>query len=209
MGWALAPEVLDLRLFFGIDLEEEIRARISSYIVDLRKRLPDSAAKWTRPEGWHLTLKFIGETKREVEIQKLLSEIKGKPFEIAFRRTGFFTPRSPRVFFVEVHAPPQLATLAASIEDAMTQVGIGKETRAYSPHLTLARFGSGRPQGSPTDRNKQKMYTLKQLLDANPDLTNPDFGTMTAKEFVLFQSTLHPQGSIYTKLVRYPLRANS
>lgn len=194
-----------MRLFVGIDLAEAVRYRLQEYVQQLSRELQPDKVKWTRPEGWHLTLKFIGETERGEEIRAALQDVASEPMTLACRGVGFFTPQRPKLFFAEIHGPAALATLATRIDTAVARCGVAREARAFTPHLTLARFGSGRPQGSPQDRSQVKMYPLKRLLDANPDLAQPDFGTMTATEFVLFQSTLHPQGSIYTQLAHYPL----
>ena len=194
------------RLFVGIDIAEAIRERLRQYVGRLQRELPPEAAKWTRPEGWHLTLKFLGETEKHDEITRNLRKIKGAPFDIRFRGTGFFTPRSPRIFWAGVETPEALPHLAAQIDVALEPLGFEREQRQYSPHLTLARFGSGRPTGSPKDRNAMKMYALKQLIEHKPELAQLDFGTMTANEFILYQSQLSPQGSRYTKLERFALK---
>jgi RNA 2',3'-cyclic 3'-phosphodiesterase len=194
------------RLFVGVSISEEIRERLSKYVEHLERELPPQSVKWTQPEGWHLTLKFLGETEKQEEITRALRQIRGKPFAIRFRGTGFFTPRSPRIFWVGVEAPETLPQLAAQIDAALEPLGFEREERRYSPHLTLARFGSGRPQGSRKDRNASKMYALKQLLERRPELAQVDFGTMTANEFILYESQLSPKGSTYTKLEVFSLR---
>ena len=193
------------RLFVGIDLVEPIRERLHAYVQRLQSEIPADAAKWTRPEGWHLTLKFLGETEKQAEITQKLLKIKGAPFNIRFHGTGFFTPRSPRIFWAGVEAPEALPHLAAEIESTLEPLGFEREQRKYSPHLTLARFGSGRPTGSAKDRTAMKMYALKQLIERKPELAQVDFGTMTANEFILYQSQLSPKGSKYTKLERFAL----
>jgi RNA 2',3'-cyclic 3'-phosphodiesterase len=194
-----------MRLFVGIDIAEPIRERLREYVERLQRELPPESVKWTRPEGWHLTLKFLGETEKQDAITQKLRQIKGAPFDICFRQTGFFTPRSPRIFWAGVEAPEDLSELAAHIEAALEPLGFEREPRKYSPHLTLARFGSGRPQGSRKDRAANKMYALKQLIERKPELAQVEFGTMTANEFILYQSQLSPKGSRYTKLERFSL----
>jgi 2'-5' RNA ligase len=193
------------RLFVGIDIADEIRGRLAEYVQRLERELPRESVKWTRPEGWHLTLKFLGETEKLDSIVRELRQIRGKPFDVRFRGNGFFTPRSPRIFWVGVEAPETLPQLAAQIDAVLEPLGFEREQRRYSPHLTLARFGSGRPQGSRKDRNANKMYALKHLLASKPELEQIEFGTMTANEFTLYQSQLSPKGSKYAKLERFAL----
>jgi 2'-5' RNA ligase len=194
-----------MRLFVALDISPDIHERIHDYVERLKREMPDLPAKWARPEGWHITLKFIGETERMEEIKRALATVAAAPFELTFRGFGFFTARSPRVFYVDVHASAALPDLARQVDQATSKAGIPTETAKYSPHLTLARFGSGRPQGAASDRNRRKMYTLKALIEARPDLRNIEFGRMTANEFFLYQSVLHPKGAQYTKLASYKL----
>lgn len=192
-----------MRLFVGIPVSEEIRGNISDYMGELEGWAPGT--KWVRPESLHVTLKFIGNTEKLEEIRTALATVKASAFSLRFHGTGFFTPRSPRVFWVGIEAGPELATLAKGVEEALVPLGIEREARPYAPHLTLARTGSGRPQGARGDRSKPKMYALKQRLEQAPALAQMDFGTMQATEFVLYQSETRPEGARYTKLARFPL----
>jgi RNA 2',3'-cyclic 3'-phosphodiesterase len=192
-----------MRLFVGIDITEQIRGRMAAYMASLEGIAPGT--KWVRAESLHLTLKFIGESAKVEEIKAALAEVRGATFAVGFCGTGFFTPRSPRVFWVGVKAGPELQSLATSVEEALVPLGIEKEAREYSPHLTLAREGSGRPMGAPSDRHKLKMYTLKQAVEADTKLRDADFGTMQATEFFLYQSETRPEGAKYTQLARFPL----
>jgi RNA 2',3'-cyclic 3'-phosphodiesterase len=194
---------MTMRLFVGIDIPDEIRGRISQYMLALDDLAPGT--KWVRPESLHVTLKFIGNSEKIEEIKHAVASISGPRFAIAFRGTGFFTPRSPRVFWAGVQAGPELSALARAVEEALVPFGIEKEAREYSPHLTLAREGSGQPSGTRSDRKKPKMYALKTKVESNPGLANIDFGTMQATEFFLYQSETLPEGAKYTKLARFTL----
>src|SRR6266568_4063268 len=141
-----------MRIFVGIDLESEIRAGISRFLDGVRGFAPD--VRWVRPESLHVTLKFIGEQKPErVEaIQERLRSVEGAAAEIRFAGYGFFpTAKSPRVFWIGIQAGPELAELATNIDAAIAELGIPREDRPFSPHLTLARGGGG--SGSPRWRN--------------------------------------------------------
>lgn len=191
-----------MRLFVGLDIDEPIRQRIVAYMDELRRVAPD--VRWVAPASLHVTLKFIGEfsDQRVTDVNKALSGVGGQTFELFFKGCGFFTPRAPRVFWVGIEAGYELRALALAVEAALVPLGIAREEREFSPHLTLARTGSGRPQGSPADRHKPTMQELKARVSAKPA---PDFGTMLAREFFLYQSKLSPRGAQYTKLERFPL----
>lgn len=194
-----------MRLFVGIAITEEIRKSIAAYALRLENAMPDVPAKWVRPESLHVTLKFIGESEKVAEIQDQLKSLASPPVTMRFRNVGFFSPRKPRVFWLGVEAGPELEKLATSIDERLVRVGVPKEPHTYQeyqPHITLARVGSGRPQPGARDRNKA---TMKALQDFVAKQLPPDFGTMTADEFILFRSETLPGGSVYTPLKRFPL----
>ncbi len=195
-----------MRLFVAIDLTDEIRHRISEYISQLKRELPAAATtKWVRVESLHLTLKFIGESNRLDELKSSLQGGHSSSFELSIRDVGFFTPRAPRIFWAGVHATAELNKLAGDIDAALVQVGIPKEKDEHHPHITLARSGSGRPHAAKDDRNKPWMLDLQQAIAAKQELANPDFGTMTPREFFLFRSETLPDGARYTKLASFSL----
>ena len=195
-----------MRVFIGIDLDPEVRARIARFLEGVESFAPE--ARWVRPESLHITLKFIGEqTPEQVEsISERLRGIEGSAFEIRSGGYGFFpTAKAPRVFWIGIHAGPQLAELAGSVDVAVAELGIPREDRPFSPHLTLARAGgrSGSPKWRKGDGPNSTFAVVEKRLAAMGEL---DFGKMTAHEFILYQSQLSPKGSKYTKLQRFPLR---
>lgn len=196
-----------MRLFVALDIDDTISDRITRFVEGVRNFSPD--ARWVKPESLHVTLKFIGEQPDEKleAIKKSLSGISAASTQIQFRGYGFFpTPKSARVFWIGMEAGPQLAALAAAIDDKMAPLKIPKEERAFSPHLTLARAGggSGSPRSRKEDRPNRVFQTLQEKL---ANLTAPDFGTMTPHEFFLYQSQLSPKGSTYTKLASFELQS--
>lgn len=182
-----------MRIFVALDIPGEIRTRLAEYVERVRQYAPE--ARWARVDGLHLTLKFVGhvDDAKVAEISKALAAVKAAPFEITLAKIGFFpTPRSPRVFWVGVEAGEELPQLASAIESKLEKLGIAREEREYNAHLTLAREGS----------TPLSLKSLAPLLEREPA---PQFGTMTAREFWLYQSELGRGGSKYTKLERYGL----
>lgn len=195
-----------MRLFLALDIDDAIRERIARFVEGVRNFAPD--ARWVHAESLHVTLKFIGEQPESalLALKQTLSQVGVPACEIRFQGYGFFpTPKSARVFWIGMQAGPELATLAAAIDDKMPALGIPKEDRAFSPHLTLARGrgGSGSPRRRREDKPNRVFQHLQEKLAALP---SPEFGTMTPREFFLYQSQLSPKGSKYTKLERFPLK---
>ena len=194
-----------MRVFVALDIDDSIRARLATFLDGVRGFSPE--ARWVRPESMHVTLKFIGEKPAEVveEIKQSLSGIRAGTIEISFRGYGFFpTSKAPRVFWIGIAAGPQLAALAKSVDEATAVLGVPQEEHDFSPHLTLARRGSGAPHWRKGDRAgaANSFQRLQEKLAAMPAL---EFGTMTAREFFLYQSQLHPGGAKYTKIGRFGL----
>jgi RNA 2',3'-cyclic 3'-phosphodiesterase len=194
-----------MRLFIALDIDNAIRERISRFAEDVKGFAPD--ARWVKPESLHVTLEFIGEQPEEVvtQIQSTLKSVDGNATKIHFNGYGFFpTAKAARVFWIGIEAGPSLAALVASVDEKMATLGIPKENRAFSPHLTLARGtgGSGSPRWRKEDGPNRTFQRLQEKLAALP---SPDFGTMTAREFFLYQSQLSPKGSQYSKLARFNL----
>src|SRR5579863_7812016 len=171
-----------MRVFVGMDIDEDIRARMATFVAEVRALAPE--VRWVAPESWHITLKFVGEKPEAAvaEIEKALGGISAERFEIAFRGHGFFpTAKAARVFWVGIEADGRLAELAAAVEDRLAKIGIAKEERAFSPHLTLARggarigSGSGTPGRRSGDRVNQRFAKLQERLRDRPPL---EFGNM-------------------------------
>jgi 2'-5' RNA ligase len=185
-----------MRLFVALDIPGSIRAHMLTYIERARGLAPE--ARWARPEGLHVTLKFIGEiSDAKVEpINTELAKVKAAALEIKFEGCGFFpTAKSPRVFWIGVEGGPALTHLAAAIDAATDKLGIAREDRAYNPHLTLARAGTG-------PGTQHQLRPLAALAESGAP---PLFGTMTAREFFLYQSQPQRGGSKYIKLQRFRL----
>src|SRR5271157_5147054 len=113
-----------MRVFIAIDLPEPLRAALAEAQLAFRSACRD--ARWTRPEGIHLTLKFLGEisdaqTKQVVEGLAQIGPF--KPFSVEVKGFGFFPEaHRPRVFWAGVAAPPVLAELAAWIKGRMENI---------------------------------------------------------------------------------------
>lgn len=189
-----------MRLFVALDIDDDIRGRIARFIEDVRGFAPE--VRWVQPESLHVTLKFIGEKDEdEVEnIKRTLEKIAAGVVEMNFRGYGFFPgARAPRVLWAGVEAGPELTALAAIVDETLTQLDIPKEEHSFNAHLSLARGG-----GSP--RKRKGDGGLARLQEKLTALPTPEFGTMTAHEFFLYQSQLSPNGSRYKKLASFGLR---
>lgn len=190
-----------MRLFVALDIDPVIRKRIAEFRDAMRALAPD--VRWVAPETFHITLQFLGETKRLDEIQRSLQAVRGRQIHLNFRDAGFFpSPRAPRVFWVGMEADHNLQELVERIGQALQPLGFVRGVAPFSPHLTLARAGSGRPRPVAGERSVPSLRLVQSKLETLGPL---EFGTMAAHEFCLYESKLSSAGARYTKLSRYPL----
>jgi 2'-5' RNA ligase len=182
-----------MRLFVALDIPDAVRRALRELIARLKPECDD--ARWVRPEGMHVTLKFLGETDgaKLDSIKAALSPVRSdRPVDLDFRGLGFFPNEfHPRVIWCGVKGSSNLVTLAASVDAALQPLGFSPESREFSPHLTLARFDSHKG--------------LDTLVRAANNLKSYDFGSARQSEFYLYQSVLKRGGAEYTRLATFPI----
>jgi len=184
-----------MRLFVAFDLPDDVRSALDELIAKLKPVC--RAARWARPEGMHVTLKFIGHAIADGDTEKLdaaraaLATVRSsEPVEIRYRGVGFFPDaRRPRVMWCGVEASTNLAQLAADIERGLESLGIPSETRAFVPHLTLARF--------------KTLEGVEALARSAAEWASRDFGSASETKFHLFESLLKSRGAEYRKIESY------
>ncbi|MGI8741486.1 MAG: RNA 2',3'-cyclic phosphodiesterase [Bryobacteraceae bacterium] len=181
-----------MRLFTGIDLPEDVQDKLERFLAHLR---PTAHLIWSPVYNLHITTKFIGEWP-EQDLEKLTSALRrirgGPPIAIAIRDVGWFpSPHSPRVFWAGIHSGTALADLAKKTEDALEPLGIARERREFSPHLTLARLRLPVP--------------LQVMQQAIAKFESLEFGSAEADRFHLYLSRPGSAGTVYTKLAEFKL----
>src|SRR5215468_4851054 len=180
-----------MRLFFAVDLPDQVRHELS-VVQNALKPLTDSA-RWVSTDSIHITLKFLGEVPEKVldDIDTALAGLSWKPFTVTVHGVGFFPGnRSPRVFWAGMEAPT-MQNLAEELDSRMERSGFEKEKRAFRPHITLARARDSRIDSS--------------LVTAATAYAEHNFGSFTVDRIFLFKSILRPTGALYERLKEYLL----
>jgi 2'-5' RNA ligase len=177
-------------------LPEEVRARAASHIALLRESAPDVRAGWDKPEKLHITLKFLGEietTRIEALERAAARAVSGvASFSIAIEETGAFPPRGlPRVLWLGVRDDTGgLSQLQRRLEDECALENFPRESRAFRPHLTLARLRAPTGARALADLHRQTVFTSEAF---------------NVNELVIMRSELGAGGSRYTPLSRHAL----
>ncbi|HYJ52512.1 MAG TPA: RNA 2',3'-cyclic phosphodiesterase [Allosphingosinicella sp.] len=174
------------RLFVAIRPPAAIRATLLGAMGGI------SGARWQSEDQLHLTLRFIGEVDRHRagDIHAALGAIHQAPFEIALSGIGTFERRGAADAVwagVAPHGP--LKSLHKKVDAALARVGVPPDERAYLPHITLARL-------------KRSSGPVGNLLEQSGGLSSPLF---PVADFALFESTLTPDGAVYSIVERYKL----
>lgn len=191
-----------LRTFIAIELSEDLRKEIGLLQDQLRSQMPRGSVRWVRPEGIHLTLKFLGDTPQEQvdQVKAALSEAAAKagPFRITVRGLGCFpNTRRPRVIWVGLEEPTgTLRRLRDAVEAHVAPLGYPTEKRTFSPHLTVGRV--------------QRHASLSEVRDIGQKVaasTTGLVGEMEVASVCYIKSDLKPSGAVYTTLLETTLNA--
>jgi RNA 2',3'-cyclic 3'-phosphodiesterase len=185
-----------IRTFIAIELPPEIKEAMAGVQAELRKS--DADVGWVRPEGVHLTLKFLGDVE-EGQVARLgdaLAEgLKGETsFILQAKGVGTFpTPKAPRVVWLGVEGEvARLTSLADKVEEICANLEFPKESRPFKAHLTLGRVRS--PRG-----RSQLVKMLENFKDA-------DLGEFKADAVSVMKSELKRTGAVYTEMRRIELK---
>ena len=185
-----------MRLFFAVPVAETVKRIVSRAIDDFP--ISDPPWSWIRPENYHITLKFLGETDEKL-LERLLdagraAAAAASPFELSFGRFGLFPSISrPRVLLFHAESGSErLARLAELLEEKLEPLGFERERRPFRAHLTLARVK--RPLGREILEALEKVPTLP--LEARQDVGH----------IVLVRSVLSREGAKYEEAGSFGLK---
>jgi len=185
-----------MRAFIAI----EIPPAVKEGMAGVRDRLKSAGvdAGWSRPEGVHLTLKFLGEVSEErvPEIMRALALALGDTgwFRLGVEGVGVFpNPASARVVWFGLTGDVNvLVALQAAVEQAMAGLGIESDDRPYTPHLTLGRI--------------KRIRKRAAWLEGLAGVSNSRLPGFEVASVSLIESQLRPSGAVYRELGRVALK---
>ncbi|MGI8961563.1 MAG: RNA 2',3'-cyclic phosphodiesterase [Bryobacteraceae bacterium] len=179
-----------MRLFTAIDPSPEVLLRLERLISVLR---PEAFVKWSPLDNLHVTIKFIGawpESRMDELNDALTSLLPRDPFEVEVKGLGWFpNERAPRILWAGVQGGDPFRKLARETDECLAQLGILKDDRRFTPHLTLARIKNP----VPLDRLRQRIRETQSTL----------FGNFSVAQFALFRSDPGSNASLYRKVGAY------
>lgn len=200
-----------IRAFLAVELSQELRAELATVQQELKRRIEPELKRgtrisWPQPASIHLTLKFFGDMDEQVidPLRIAVEQAIGSrlALTVPLEQLGVFPhPQSPRVLWVgpsenweKGAEAKRIAEIRDAIEQACEGLSFLRETKPFSPHLTLARIKMG-------ERHVGVALAKSGVLDRSLSL-----GSLAVDSVVLMKSELKPTGSVYTKLWDVRLR---
>jgi 2'-5' RNA ligase len=182
-----------IRTFIAIELPDDFKEMLTFFQKELKKQAP--SVRWISVENIHVTLKFLGEVEVErlAEIEHALDHVRRDSTVFSLRTKqfgGFPNLKKPRVCWLGFETSSEMLTLQRRIEDALELAGFERDSRTFSPHLTLGRI-----------KLPQNFDALYAFTENNPFPACE----IAVKEYCLIRSNLKPQGAVYTPIHRYSL----
>jgi RNA 2',3'-cyclic 3'-phosphodiesterase len=174
-----------VRAFVALELSPGIREQLAVAQATLR----GSRARLTfvEPALIHITAKFLGEVVDEKipAVMAALRTVKVPPFVVTAHNITVNNPARPHTVWCSISDAGGAGQVFRQIEDALQPLGFVRETRAFTPHATVARVKSPDPS----------------LFAAISQLGNREYGSCTISGLKLKKSTLTPRGPVYEDLL--------
>ena len=194
------PSSAVLRLFIAITVPGAIRAELARAQSELREAVGDARITWTKPEQFHLTLKFLG--KVDVSSLEALGDALKEacqgfgPLSMRAEGVGCFPDfRRPRVLWVGLQdAGQRLVGLQGAIRDATQKFTAEAGEKSFSGHVTLGRIKAISAH--------QREILSRELARASAVV----WGEWMATSVELIRSELSEQGAQYTRLLEVALK---
>lgn len=176
-----------LRLFIALPVPDPVAHALAA----LQRGVP--GARWSPRSNLHVTLRFVGDLDeaRAGELDEALGQITVPGFDMSVGRGGFFGGAQPHALHVHASGGEGLAALRRRCERACRDTGLAPNTRAYTPHVTLAYLSRAADPALAV-----QFEQVNALFSAGP---------WRADRFYLYSSRLTPRGSAYRIEAEYPL----
>jgi len=197
------PKSENFRLFVALRIPDEVKTGIARAQAELRCKTSAGSVRWTSPDQFHLTLKFLGGVAA-ARVEDLTAALRAAcqgfgPLQLRAETIGFFpNARAPRVLWAGITDPDQsLSRLQKAIEAATAPFNAEPAEGRFLGHITLARIKGAR---------RSEREALKGLVEP---VAEQVFGQWTAPEVELIRSQLSSTGAKHSTLARAALVPHS
>ncbi|TYB31530.1 MAG: RNA 2',3'-cyclic phosphodiesterase [Candidatus Mcinerneyibacterium aminivorans] len=182
-----------MRLFIAIKMPENLKKEINEDIKYFSKKI--NGVKWVDSNKLHLTVKFLGEAKKDINrIKDNLEKISVDKFNMRFKDKyeAFYRKNFAKVIHLPIKKDKSLMLLHKKIVSKMAKLGFKAEKRDYYPHITIGRVKKG----------NIKREKLEKLFEKR----KVELDSFMVKKFNLIKSTLTHKGPIYNSIKKVELK---
>ena len=168
-----------LRTFFAVSPDHAARAALAE---GARWAVKSCGGRPTPAELIHLTLVFIGTTRRERvgDLVALMNALDIPAFDLRLDSIGWF--RRNGIVWAGSQSPPDpLFTLQSSLARDAEQIGFSLDVRPYSPHLTLARDAHRSPLTTTMTPPISWRVSSVELMSSQPGGTGPRYEVLHSR----------------------------
>ncbi|HEY9124178.1 MAG TPA: RNA 2',3'-cyclic phosphodiesterase [Bacteroidales bacterium] len=177
------------RLFIALPLTIRGHVDINEWVTD--KAINENEISWVKPENWHLTLHFLGETNVSdiPALKRMIDEVcrEFSVCEAEMKGMGSFANlKLPKVLWLGFNGVQSVISAQKIMADKLSGLGFVVETRLFKPHLTVGRI--------------KRLGNVKALNSLLNKYKNSFFAKVQFDRIVLFESILTPQGPVYKEI---------
>jgi len=177
------------RTFIAIKVDlDEHRLKV---LNQLERLFANEKIRWVKPENFHLTLHFFGETNQSTEkdLIQLFRTFASQQQPFSFDLSGFHIfkkGKQPHVLFVGADRASELTGMATKLKAELASMKIEGEGKSFKPHLTVARIKA-------IADTRSFFRALEEIDDLPPC-------EVWVKGLVFYESILKPDGPVYTPI---------
>ncbi|PWD99280.1 RNA 2',3'-cyclic phosphodiesterase [Marinilabilia rubra] len=169
---------------------------LKKWVFNLRKQPVSGKIKWTNPDLWHLTFKFIGDIEKgqlSSLIESMSQALDGcNAGKLHFEGAGYFgSTKNPKVIWAGVRKNEWLDYIKKQVDRGVSVLDLFIDDRPFRPHLTLARV--------------KYLKDSRPLIEAVNGKDDSIWGDFELNRVVLYKSQLTSDGPVYSELKSFEL----
>lgn len=182
-----------MRLFIAINISDRSKKLINNKMKILKNEINEDI-KWVDKENWHITIKFLGEVRKN-KIDDIKNKIDNmsnfKKFYLQFNKINAFPNLNyPKVIYLAINRSQEnLIKIHKEIEKELLKINFKRDEREYTPHLTIARTRKS-SEMKKISKKINEYYSKKYFINIFSFIEG----------ISLMKSELTSEGAIYTEI---------
>jgi len=189
---------MKIRSFLAFDIPTDVQQKLGRLIADFATK--EQEVRWLKPSDLHVTMKFFGDVEEDLLLGGISEAIAGVteaavPASIDCQGVGVFPNwKYPRIIWAGFIGDTEpVLSLKEKLDSALSGFPLKPDQRQFRLHLTVGRA-----------KEIKGTSRLVQLING---LGPVEFGKVRIDHLTIYKSVLTREGSIYTALKRFELKA--